>query len=97
MIADLPEGAMLLADKGYDSNALRVGVSGRKAWPNIPPKANRTEPICFSPFLYRARNLVERFFNKGQAVPSHCDPIRQASRELPRRPQTRRNPHLATR
>ena len=24
----------------------------------------RTEPICFSPHLYRARNLVERFFNK---------------------------------
>jgi transposase len=21
-------------------------------------------PICFSPFLYRDRNLVERFFNK---------------------------------
>ena len=22
------------------------------------------DPICFSPFLYRARNLIERFFNK---------------------------------
>ena len=22
------------------------------------------QPICFSPYLYRARNLVERFFNK---------------------------------
>ena len=22
------------------------------------------EPICFGPYLYRARNLVERFFNK---------------------------------
>ena len=21
-------------------------------------------PICFSPYLYRARNLIERFFNK---------------------------------
>jgi DNA-binding transcriptional LysR family regulator len=26
------------------------------------------EPICFSPYLYRARNLVERFFNKIK----HC-------------------------
>ena len=34
------------------------------AWANIPPKRNRKEPICFSPYLYRARNLVERFFNK---------------------------------
>ena len=66
MIADLPEGAMLLADRGYDANSLRVAVSGRKAWANIPPKANRIEPICFSPFLYRERNLVERFFNKAK-------------------------------
>lgn len=34
--------------------------------PNIPPKANRQDPICFSPFLYKARNLVERFFNKAK-------------------------------
>ena len=27
-------------------------------------RLNRNEPICFSPYLYRARNLVERFFNK---------------------------------
>ena len=27
MIADLPEGALLLADKGYDSNALREMVA----------------------------------------------------------------------
>ena len=25
---------------------------------------NRKEALCFSPYLYRARNLVERFFNK---------------------------------
>ncbi len=64
MIADLDEGAMLLADKGYDANALRDAVTERKAWANIPPKANRKDPICFSKYLYSARNLVERFFNK---------------------------------
>ena len=26
--------------------------------------ANRRDPICFSPHLYRARNLEERYFNK---------------------------------
>jgi transposase len=31
---------------------------------NIPPKRNRKDQICFSPYLYRDRNLVERFFNK---------------------------------
>jgi transposase len=24
---------------------------------------DRKQPICFSPYLYRARNLVDRFFN----------------------------------
>src|SRR5262249_6755150 len=30
------------------------------------PRCNRNDPICFSPYLYRARDLVERFFNKIQ-------------------------------
>jgi transposase len=64
MLADLPKGAMLLADKGYDANALRAAVYTQDAWANIPPKTNRKDPICFSPYLYKARNLIERFFNK---------------------------------
>ena len=44
---------------GSGSSACQQG-----AWANIPPKRNRKDPICFSPYLYRARNLVERFFNK---------------------------------
>src|SRR4051812_13440031 len=64
MLADLPKGAMLLADKGYDANALRAAVSTQDAWANIPPKTNRKDPICFSPYLYKTRNLIERFFNK---------------------------------
>ena len=55
---------MLLADKGYDANALRALVGERGAWANIPPKSNRKDPICFSRHLYRDRNLIERFFNK---------------------------------
>lgn len=87
---------MLLADKRYDANTLRSADIERKAWANIPPKANRKDPICFSPFLYKARSLVERFFNKAKQF-RRRDPLRQAGRELSRRSQTRRNPHLATR
>ena len=32
--------------------------------PTLKQEDNRKEPICFSPYLYRARNLVEQFFNK---------------------------------
>ena len=47
-----------------DANAIREMINGQGAWANIPPKSNRKDPICFSPYLYKARNLVERFFNK---------------------------------
>jgi len=60
----LPEGAMVLADKAYDANVIREMISGQGAWANIPPKSNRKDPIFFSPHLYKARNLVERFINK---------------------------------
>ena len=55
---------IVLADRGYDADWIRELASEKGAWANIPPKRNRREPICFSPYLYRARNLVERFFNK---------------------------------
>jgi transposase len=55
---------MLLADRGYDADWIRELARQQGAWANIPPKRNRKDPICFSPYLYRARNLVERFFNK---------------------------------
>ena len=33
------------------------------AWASMPPKSNRSDPMCFSPY-YRARNRVERFLNR---------------------------------
>jgi transposase len=55
---------MLLADRGYDADWIRELAMNKGAWANIPPKSNRSDPICFSPYLYRARNRVERFFNR---------------------------------
>lgn len=64
LIDTLGEGDILLADKGYDSDAIRAKAKQRKAWANIPPKANRKGTFAFSAWLYRQRNLVERFFNR---------------------------------
>jgi transposase len=64
LLSSLKSGAMLLADRGYDANWIRTLANQKGAWANIPPKKNRKESLCFSPHLYRARNLVERFFNK---------------------------------
>jgi transposase len=64
LLSRLKSGAMLLADRGYDADWIRTLAAKKGAWANIPPRCNRNDPICFSPYLYRARNLVERFFNK---------------------------------
>jgi transposase len=55
---------MLLADRGYDADWIRELAMKKGAWANIPPKSNRSGPIFFSPYLYRARNQVERLFNR---------------------------------
>jgi transposase len=34
------------------------------AWAHIPPKSKRSDPICFSSYLYGARNRGERSFNR---------------------------------
>lgn len=64
MLDRLGEGDILLADSAYDSNALRQAIEERGAWACIKPMPGRLDPPAFSAFLYRHRNLVERFFNK---------------------------------
>jgi len=63
-LRQLPRRARLLADRGYHAYWIRALVTGLGAWANIPPERNCKNPICFSPYLYRDRNLVERFFKK---------------------------------
>ena len=52
----------MVADKAYDSLALRELIRGMGAKPVIPPRANRRDKIPYSKAIYRHRNLVERFF-----------------------------------
>ena len=55
---------LLHGDKGYDSDAVRRKIEAKGAAPNIPPKANRVWKNCFSPYLYRNRNAIERMFGR---------------------------------
>jgi len=64
LLDTLRAGDVLLADRAYDSDALRQNLAQRGAWANIKPLSRRVNRPAFSPFLYRYRNLVERFFNK---------------------------------
>ena len=64
MLDDIRDGQILLADRAYDSDAMRSALANRGAWANVKPMPGRVNIPDFSQFLYRYRNLVERFFNK---------------------------------
>lgn len=64
MLTQMGDDQVLLADRAYDSDALRQSLADRGAWANIKPMPNRKNVPAFSAFLYRYRNLVERFFSK---------------------------------
>ena len=64
MLGGLGPGDILLADRAYDSDQLRQTLADQGAWANVKPMPNRVNVPAFSPFLYRYRNLVERFFSK---------------------------------
>jgi transposase len=53
-----------LADRGYDSEAVRDALAEMEIEAVIPPKKTRTDPDPFDEEAYRQRNLIERFFNK---------------------------------
>lgn len=64
LLSRLKSAAMLLADRGYHVDGIRAYAATRGTRANTPPRLYRTEPVCFSPYLYRARNLGERLVNK---------------------------------
>lgn len=64
LLEDLAPRATLIADRAYDTDAIRALAAERGAWANIPPRVIRKGSFAFSPWVYRQRNLVERFFNR---------------------------------
>ncbi len=64
LLEQMPPTRLLHGDKGYDSDAVRRKIESRGAAPNIPPKVNRRWKNCFSPYLYRDRNAIERSFGR---------------------------------
>lgn len=64
LLAQAPNADAVIADKGYDSDALAQHIEALDGQPIIPPRSNRTAPRDYDRHRYKARNLVERFFNR---------------------------------
>jgi transposase len=58
------EPQVLIADKGYDSDALIKALIAKGIGAVIPPKKNRTEMREYDRHLYRERHLIECFIGK---------------------------------
>src|ERR1700722_3168511 len=94
MLAGLGEGQILLADRGYDSDALRgaprksrrVGQHQANAKPGERPSLQRL-PLSLP-------QLGRMLLQQDQTFPSRGDALRKARRKLPRPRQTRRHPNM---
>ena len=56
--------AAVIADAGYDSDALVAAIQARGAEPVVTPNRCRKAPRLVDWHLYRERNVVERFWSK---------------------------------
>ena len=52
----------LIADKGYDSDAIIEQARQQGMSPQIPPRKNRIEQRSYDRHLYKQRHLVENAF-----------------------------------
>jgi transposase len=58
--------AVVIADKGYDKQALVDGIEGRGGEAVIPTQKNRAAQRAIDRERYKDRNLVERFWAKAK-------------------------------
>ena len=64
LLAGVEQGAIVIADKGYDADGVRACVREHGAIPNIPDRSKGKTRFRSTKAIYRERNHVERFFNR---------------------------------
>ena len=62
LLTGLPTPAAVVADRGYDSNAVIELIVRSGAQASIPSCSRRIVTRSVDPAIYRQRNLIERFF-----------------------------------
>lgn len=64
LIDELPPAKALVADRGYDAQAVIDLVRSRGGCAHIPTQRDRKVQRSVDPAIYRRRNAVERYFCK---------------------------------
>lgn len=69
LIEDLKCGAFL-GDRAFDADWLRSMLEEKDIAPVIPPKSTRKFPVNFDRDIYKARHLIENYFQKTKPLPT---------------------------
>jgi transposase len=80
MLAEVRPG-YLLADKGYDTDAIRAKLEADGIRQVIPPKRTRKATIRWNKHIYRERNRIERMIGHlkiSRAVATRYDKLAQS-------------------
>ena len=82
-LIDLPDTDpdALIADEGYDSDAIRNDLKARGIRPVIPPRSNRKTVIRWSKRLYIERNRIERMIGRlkiNRAIATRYDKLAES-------------------
>ncbi|GGC15362.1 hypothetical protein GCM10011494_37770 [Novosphingobium endophyticum] len=89
-------GDAVLADKAYDSNALRTVIADMQAEAVIPSNRSRKVLIPHDAGTYKHRNRIETLLQSPQALPPLRHPPRSTNHPLQRLRPSRRCHDLAT-
>ncbi len=76
MAENLPQPAILVADRGYDSDKIREDTESRNALTMIPMRKHRKVRKSVDMTIYTLRNMVERCFYKlknSRRLATHYD------------------------
>lgn len=84
LLDDLAPRTIVLADKAYDSNAIRDLIERQGAVPNVQGPPALEKLLVQDPLQMVQRRRAHVLPSQG--LPAHRHPLRQARSPLPRRP-----------
>lgn len=93
LLARMGRTRYVLADKGYDADALRLSLRQAGAVPVIPGRSNRKRAVRYDRALQRPPLDRERLL-PPRGLPTRRHPLRQARRQLPVRRRARYRPRV---
>ena len=94
MLDNLQPGQILLADRAYDSNALREAMTAQGALGEHPADGPQTGPARVQPLPVSLQEPGRALLQQAQALPRDRHPLRETRDQLPRPRQARSHPHL---